>query len=67
VEAACGREAHLTFGPVAPADVPATWADVTKARELLGWRPEVGLEEGVGRLVGWYERNRSWAKDIRVD
>ena len=41
-----------------PADVPATWADIGKARELLGWSPQVSVEEGLRRSVEWYRENR---------
>jgi len=34
-------------------DVEATYADRTRARVELGWEPEVGLEEGLGSVVGW--------------
>jgi nucleoside-diphosphate-sugar epimerase len=40
------------------------WADVSKARQLLGWSPQVGLREGMGKLVEWYRAEREWAKDI---
>ena len=34
-----------------PADVQATWADITKAKKLLNWQPKVDLKEGVGILL----------------
>ena len=37
-----------------PGDVRRLCADVTKARDLLGYRPSVGLSEGLGRLHDWY-------------
>jgi nucleoside-diphosphate-sugar epimerase len=67
VEAATGREARLEYGPAHPADVAATWASIEKAGELLGWRPEVSLEEGVARTVEWYRSNQEWAREIRTD
>jgi UDP-glucose 4-epimerase len=42
----------------------SNWADVSKAGELLGWKPQVDLREGVRRLVEWYNAERTWAKDI---
>lgn len=64
VERLAGKQARLEFQPRHPADVRATWADIGKAEKLLGWRPQVGLEEGVRRLVDWYRENRAWAKDV---
>jgi nucleoside-diphosphate-sugar epimerase len=34
--------------------VVATWADVEKAKRLLGYDPKVGIEEGLSRFVDWY-------------
>jgi nucleoside-diphosphate-sugar epimerase len=53
-----GREARIEYGPPHPADVPATWADVSKAGRLLGWSPQVSVEEGLRRSVEWYRENR---------
>ena len=44
----------------------ANLADISKARELLGWDPEVNLDEGLQRTVDWYLRERDWLKDIRI-
>jgi len=52
------REPAIDYQDAHPADVPATWADVGKARELLGWSPQVAVEEGLLRSVEWYRENR---------
>ena len=59
------KEAIVEHVPMHPADVQATWADVGRARQLLDWRPEVSVEEGIRRCVDWYRDNREWAKEIR--
>jgi len=64
VERLVGRPARVEHRPPHPADMPATWADITKARRLLGWAPEVSLEEGFRRLVDWYMACRAWARDV---
>lgn len=61
------RNARIEFKPRHPADVMATWANISKADRLLSWRPQTKFEEGVTRLVEWYRENREWAKDIRTD
>ncbi len=61
-----GKSAELRFGPAQAADVPATWANIEKARRLLGWEPRVSLEEGVARLVNWYLKNRELARSLRL-
>jgi UDP-glucuronate 4-epimerase len=64
VEELSGRQAHLEYRPAHPADVRATWADIGRAEELLGWRPRVPFRQGVEQLVGWYRDNRAWAQEI---
>ena len=44
--------------PLQPGDVPQTFADVTKARELLGYDPKTKIEEGIKRFVEWFRRER---------
>ena len=46
-----GKQAKIDFRPMHRADVPATWADISKAERLLGWRPQVTTAEGIRRLV----------------
>jgi len=46
-----GRPAQIEHRPAHPADVPATWAHVAKARQLLDWSPQVPIEEGLRRSV----------------
>ena len=66
VEEAVGRKAHLTFQPRHPADVLATWANISKAKELLGWQPQQRVQEGMRCLAEWYQANRVWAKNIQT-
>ncbi len=67
VEEFVGETAQVEHRPPAPADGPATWADIGKAGELLGWRPQVELADGVRRLVDWYQTNQEWAREIETD
>jgi len=64
VERLVGRKAEIVRAPPHPADVPATRADIGRARALLGWEPRVAFEEGMSRLVAWYRENRAWAAGI---
>ena len=67
IEQLTGCKAVQDARPGHPADVPATWADISKARRVLGWSPQTSFEQGMRQLVDWYEANRSWAKDIDTD
>jgi dTDP-glucose 4,6-dehydratase len=47
-----------------PADMRATWADIQKAKNLLGWKPKVDLNAGLKSTIEWYLAERAWAKDV---
>jgi len=64
VEELVEKKTNIRYRPRHPADILATWADISKAEWLLGWRPQLSFEQGVAQLVTWYEANREWAKDI---
>jgi nucleoside-diphosphate-sugar epimerase len=64
IEEQAGRKADVHFGPVHPADVAANWANVEKAGRLLGWEPQVGVRQGVARVMEWYMAERDWAKTV---
>jgi len=56
LEELAGREAALTPAPMPETDMKYTFADITKARTLLGYDPNVSVREGVTHFWGWYER-----------
>jgi UDP-glucuronate 4-epimerase len=64
IEQRIGKKARVEYIPRHPADVEANWADVTKAKTMLGWQPKVGLDEGLTGLVDWYMEQRSWASQV---
>ena len=49
-----GVEPRIEYLPDQPGDVPITYADVAKARRLLGYSPRVPIREGLRRFVEWY-------------
>jgi UDP-glucuronate 4-epimerase len=67
LEEAIGRKAVIEVGPADKADMLASWADVTKAGEMLGWEPNVGLKQGIANTVAWYKAERAWASQISTD
>lgn len=64
IENALYKKAEISVVPRPSVDVDSTWADIAKAKELLGWQPRVDLETGIRGVVDWYLQNREWAKDI---
>ncbi len=54
IETALGKRAIRNMLPMQPGDVLATWADTEALFEATGYRPKVGLTEGVESFVKWY-------------
>ena len=47
-------------------DMKETWANISKAKKLLNWLPQVDFEEGLDRTVDWYRDNRSCLQEVAV-
>jgi UDP-glucuronate 4-epimerase len=54
LEKGLGVTAEKNYLPMQPGDVPITYADIAKAKKLLGYSPKVGLKEGIDRFATWY-------------
>ncbi len=59
IEQALGRKAKINHLPEQPGDVPLTCADISKARQLLGYRPTTSLADGLPRFIEWFHANRA--------
>ncbi|WP_456464814.1 SDR family NAD(P)-dependent oxidoreductase [Persephonella sp.] len=67
IEDLLGKKAKIEYKPFHKADMKETWADIEKAEKLLGWKPEIDIDEGLKRTVQWYVENRDWLKDVSVE
>ena len=54
IEKSLGKKANIRYMDTAPGDVPITYADVAKAKRLLGFSAAVRIDEGVERYVRWF-------------
>jgi UDP-glucuronate 4-epimerase len=54
LEKALGKKAIIDRQPPQPGDVPLTFADITKARQRLGYRPRVKVEDGIPLFIDWF-------------
>ncbi|MFT7670666.1 MAG: UDP-glucuronate 4-epimerase [Planctomycetota bacterium] len=55
----CGREPILNRLPMQPGDVLITYADITKAKEKLGYAPKTLVADGLKRFFAWYQEQNS--------
>jgi len=66
MEKRLGKKALIENKPFHAADMKDTWADISKANDLLGWKPEVSLDDGLDRAVEWYLQNREFAQALVI-
>lgn len=59
IEEAVGKKAIIDRKPMQPGDVDRTYADITKAKQLIGYAPKTSFEEGIQNFVNWYEDNKN--------
>lgn len=59
-----GKKATINYRDFHKADLKSTWADISKADELLGWQPKISLQEGLENSVKWYVDNQPWSSSI---
>ena len=62
-----GTPLRRTEVPPLVGDVEASWADIAKAKALLGWSPSTSLDEGLRETVEWYRSHRDWLRDLPLD
>ena len=58
VENSMGKKAEIRRQAFNEADMRDTGADISKAADLLGWAPKIGIDEGLKRSIDWYLANR---------
>jgi UDP-glucuronate 4-epimerase len=56
LESALGIEAQIDRQPLQPGDVPITYANIDKARRVLGYDPQTKIEDGIPRFVEWFRQ-----------
>ena len=59
IEQKTGKRLDMEQRPPRIGDVSRTWADIAKAKEMLGYTPEVSFEDGLARTVAWFETRKS--------
>ncbi len=66
-EAIIGKQARVKYYPENAADMSASWADTSKAQQMLGWKPQVSLDEGLRSVVDWYRQEYDWASQVDTE
>jgi UDP-glucuronate 4-epimerase len=58
IEKAMAKKAIIEMLEPQPGDVTSTYANITKAKRMLGYQPKVNMKEGIKRFVEWYKEER---------
>ena len=58
LEKELSARALIDWQPPQPGDVPQTFADISKARRLLGYNPRIEIETGLHRFIEWFREHR---------
>jgi nucleoside-diphosphate-sugar epimerase len=66
IEKHLGKKANFDKRPFHQADMKSTWADISKAKRLLGWQPTVSLSDGIARTIDWYRDNLPFSGTIKL-
>ncbi len=66
IEERLGKKAEIDWKEMGASEMVDTSADIRKAKRLLDWEPEIGLEEGLDRTVEWYLENLEWARRVEL-
>ena len=66
-ETVTGKPAKIKYSPIHPADMSASWADVEKAKRLLGWSPKTSLKDGIMQVFKWYQQEHEWASQVSTE
>lgn len=66
IENQLGKKAKVTNRPFHKADMTSTWADISKAKQILDWAPETSVEDGIKRTVEWHLSNRELVEKINL-
>jgi UDP-glucuronate 4-epimerase len=57
IEKIVGKKAIIEYYPDQPGDVPKTFADISKAKRLLGYNPQTQLKDGLKIFYNWFLEN----------
>jgi len=66
IEEYFGRKAKFLHRPFHIADIMETWADISKAERMLGWKPKIHPMDGLKRTFEWYQANRAWLSSVQL-
>ncbi|CAN5295110.1 GDP-mannose 4,6-dehydratase [soil metagenome] len=65
IEQNLGKKAIIDRREMQPGDVPQTFADISKAKELLNYNPHTKIEEGIKKFTDWFKETQTVSSIVR--
>ena len=62
IQVISGRKSEIITEDMKPGDVFITFADIEKAKKIIGFRPHTSIEDGIKKFISWYEKNLKYGK-----
>ena len=59
IEKVLNKKAKINRLPMQPGDVDRTYADITKAKKLIDYKPKTSFEQGILNFYNWYKENKN--------
>lgn len=59
IEKILSKNATLEKFPMQPGDVQKTYADISKAKRLIGYKPKTAFEDGIKQFIKWYKGDKN--------
>lgn len=66
IEEILGKKAKYDYAEFHKTDIRSTWADISKAKKILGWQPEISFNQGLQQTIQWHLDNQSWLKSVKL-
>ncbi|MCU0389573.1 MAG: GDP-mannose 4,6-dehydratase [Thermoflexibacter sp.] len=60
------KKAQVVHRPFLVEDMKATWANIDKAKNMLGWQPQTNFKTGIKKCIDWYLENKTWIKEMNM-
>ena len=67
IEKLLNKKALIKNHPFHPTDINKTWANIKKAKEIIGWEPEINIDEGIKSVIDWYLGNEKIASKVNLN
>ncbi|MBN1897589.1 MAG: GDP-mannose 4,6-dehydratase [Spirochaetes bacterium] len=67
IEDHLGKKARIDRKPRHPADLTSTCARIEKAMKILNWTPQIKIDEGLKKVIEWYQKEKAWVKKVKIE